>query len=192
MDGLLGFRAVNRLRDLGPDRASVHSLLVVFVRGNLGDFRAWRTANPGTLSKLSLVDADCERKVRLLALLALCSKRSAAPIQFSEVAKELDVPESDAESWILQAVAEKLVTAKIDQVARVVRVGACQQRVFEAEQWAQLEARLTAWRSSVVALHGVMQQVAAAKPAQQQQQRQKARGTFGRGQPRSTQQQQQK
>jgi translation initiation factor 3 subunit M len=167
MDALLDFAAVRNLRTATASQAvSASELLDVFVRGTLADYRAWRAKHGETsMAALGLRDADCEAKIRLLTLLSVCAKKSdgGAPVvvvvPFAEIAAQLDVPEEDTEKWVVQAIAAKLLSGKIDQVARVVRIGSYQQRVFEAAQWKQLDARLSAWRSSVIALHSVLQQV---------------------------------
>jgi len=170
MDHLLALEAVRALRDAPAPGPAVLQLLEVFVSGDIAQFNAWRAANPQLFAQLGLDEAASEHKIRLLTLLSLCAARGGGDVSFEEAAVALQLPTDAAEQWFVDATAAGLTNAHIDQQARKAAVTACFQRVFGREQWAQLETRLVAWRTNILALRGVLQQVAAAKATQQQQQ----------------------
>ena len=62
------------------------------------------------------------------------------------------VPLADVESWVVQAIAEGLIDARMDQATSLVTVTRATQREFGTAQWAQLHTKLRAWRDSVSGL----------------------------------------
>eukprot|EP00727_Mastigamoeba_balamuthi_P011726 m51a1_g7176 putative proteasome component region pci domain-containing protein (419) ;mRNA; r:72755-74310 len=164
MGELLALKAVQKLRG-GP----AWELLEVFTRGRLSDLRSFVERHPDALAALGVDAAAAEHKIRLLGLVSACAAAPAGDVQLSAISAEIDVPEAEAERWVVEAITRQLLTAKIDQQARRVHVSYTQHRVFEAAQWGQLEAKLTAWRQVVAGVVSVLQQNAIrardAKPA---------------------------
>lgn len=64
----------------------------------------------------------------------------------------MQVPVAEVESWVVQAIAEGLIDAKMDQPASTVTVTRAMQREFGAAQWGSLQSKLRAWRDSVAGL----------------------------------------
>jgi translation initiation factor 3 subunit M len=77
----------------------------------------------------------------------------------------LQVPVSEVESWVVQAIAEGLIDAKMDQPAATVTVTRAMQREFGTAQWGSLQAKLRAWRDSVSGLLAMVEGTAAATTA---------------------------
>jgi translation initiation factor 3 subunit M len=85
--------------------------------------------------------------MKLLALMGLA--HGSAEIKFAEIASSLDIPATEVESVVVQAIGKRLMEAKIDQLAEVVTVTKCAPRTFGAAQWQELLGQLKSWKTSV-------------------------------------------
>jgi len=70
-------------------------------------------------------------------------------LSFSQIASVLKVPETEIESWVVQAVIEGLLEVKIDQLNQLVYIQRCAPRVLTRVQWEQISTRLNNWRETV-------------------------------------------
>ena len=59
------------------------------------------------------------------------------------------VPAGEVEGWVISAIAEGLIDARMDQLAATVVVSRAMQREFGQPQWLQLQGKLAAWKASV-------------------------------------------
>lgn len=59
---------------------------------------------------------------------------------------------ADVESWVVQAIGEGLIDARMDQTKGELTVTRATQRDFGAAQWTHLQSKLRAWRDSVSGL----------------------------------------
>ena len=81
------------------------------------------------------------------------------------------VSAAEVEGWVIAAIAEGLIDARMDQLAATVVVSRAMQRDFGQAQWLQLQGKLTAWKLSVAGLlalvegRGAQQAAAAAADA---------------------------
>ena len=81
----------------------------------------------------------------------------------ASIAKALDVPADQVESWVVRAIGMKLIEGKIDQVRGVLSVTRATQPAFGAAQWKELATRLAALKSH---LGSALSLVANVKPPQ--------------------------
>jgi translation initiation factor 3 subunit M len=79
-----------------------------------------------------------------------------AQLSYEAVAKALHVEHSDVENWVMLAIGNGLITAKMDQVREVVAVSMCAERDFGLKQWERLHTSLTDWRDSIHSLLDVL------------------------------------
>lgn len=136
------------------------TLLKIVVGGTRADYEAWAKSSEGsqTLQKLSLSDDELRRKMRLLDLASLCARSVSSEVSYEDMAKVLDVPVDDVESWVIDVIRAGLVSGKLSQVTQSFRVYRSTYRAFEKAQWELLEQRLTQWQSSIQKLLTTMSQ----------------------------------
>jgi translation initiation factor 3 subunit M len=79
------------------------ALVRVLQTGSLADYRQWSAANAGTLAELD--GAALEKKVRLLTLVGLCASMEQSAVPYAEIAKALEVEESEVEVWVIDGAA---------------------------------------------------------------------------------------
>ena len=88
----------------------------------------------------------------------MCSIASGVDeLQYSAVARELQVEEADVEDWVIRGIMEDLIEAKLDQVEKLIIVNRVMPRTFGGKQWEGLGAKLNDWKSNVRQLLAVVQ-----------------------------------
>jgi len=77
---------------------------------------------------------------------------NTASLSLSLIMRPLQVPAAEVEAWVVQAIAEGLIDARMDQTTATVTVTRAMQREFGQPQWVQLQGKLRAWRDNVASL----------------------------------------
>ncbi|KAG9323729.1 hypothetical protein KVV02_006452 [Mortierella alpina] len=154
-ENLLKVDAIQHLKS-----EKVYELLSVFMSGNVQDFRALASKNAGLLKELGLDEEDTLRKIRLLSLASLGSENLTRELSYQEIAKALEVEETEVELWVIDVIRAGLVEAKLNQVSKVVIISRSIYRTFGTAQWQQLSQRLNGWKQS---LADILQVIANAK-----------------------------
>lgn len=125
----------------------LYRLLEVYISGSISDFESVAAANPDLFDILGTTKEDALRKMRLLALMGVAHGESELPV--NEIASKLQVPEAEVEEIVVQAVARKLIEARIDQLRGVVAIQRCASRSFGTVQWQELQKQLHAWQDGI-------------------------------------------
>ncbi|KAH7042451.1 hypothetical protein BKA57DRAFT_125637 [Linnemannia elongata] len=154
-ENLLKIEAIQNLK-----AEKVYELLSVFMSGNVQDYRGLIAKNGGLLKELGLEEEETLRKIRLLSLASLGSENLTRELSYQEIAKALEVEESDVELWVIDVIRAGLVEAKLNQVSKLVIISRSIYRTFGNAQWQQLSQRLNGWKQS---LADILQVIANAK-----------------------------
>lgn len=155
-DHLLSLSSVKALQN-DPAHGNLYTLLNIFAREKLDGLQAFVAAHAGFLESKGINVDQAFKKIRLLSIASLGSE--AREIPYAVIASTLQVPATEVESWIIEAVSAKLLEAKMNQLKQVVSVGFCVQRVFGKEQWTSLANSLKKWQSSVSQLLTTVNQI---------------------------------
>jgi len=99
----------------------------------------------------------CLKKIKLLTLVSLASANSSVP--YAHIAQELKIDEDQVETWVITAITENLIDAKIDQRSKTVYITRALHRVFTTAQWKELKTKLTQWKKNVNILLQSLQNV---------------------------------
>jgi len=158
---------IDHLLDLKPiasfatssneEHKKLFELLNIFAKEKLDVYIAFYDKNPSFIEKKGLNHNDCLKKMRLLTLASIAAEREE--ITFTEVAAALKVEETEVERWIINAITAKLVDAKIDQLRHTILITRATQRVFNLDQWKNLQTQLGLWKENVSSLLKVLQTV---------------------------------
>lgn len=122
-------------------------LLSIFQQGKLEDLQSFQKSNPESLTKHSISSTTATRHMRVLSLCSLATEHEEIP--YEAIASTLQVDSSDVESWVIEAVSSGLLSAKMDQLEKVVLVERCVVRRFGIEQWKILQKRIDVWKKNV-------------------------------------------
>jgi len=136
--------------------APLHKLLHIIARDTYAEFLAFAevAAHQKFMTKHAVPVQACGDKMRLLTLVSL--GHANKELSYEAVAKALHVEHSDVENWVMLAIGNGLITAKMDQVREVVAVSMCAERDFGLKQWERLHTSLTDWRDSIHSLLDVL------------------------------------
>ncbi|CAK9138750.1 unnamed protein product [Ilex paraguariensis] len=105
-------------------------------------------ANSTLLKSYGLVHEDCIAKMRLMSLVDLGSDESGQ-IPYALIKDTLRINDDEVESWVVKAIAAKLIDCKIDHMNQVVIVSHCVERVFGLHQWQTFRTKLATWRANM-------------------------------------------
>jgi len=78
-------------------------------------------------------------------------------ILYSEVAKLLEVDESEVEFIVVEAITSDILDARLDQLNKRIVVRHAESRVFTSEEWGRLETKLQKWKDNMTHLLNVVQ-----------------------------------
>ncbi len=151
LDDLAALPAVSALATAGKtvELTGVHALLSIFVNGSVAEFEAFAASHGALLQANQLSGEALLAKMRLLALASAASQTRELP--YADAAKALGVPDDGAplESWIIRAISQGLISGKLDQLSRTVKVSGAVSRTFGAKQWDAVAADIQSWLDAV-------------------------------------------
>jgi len=142
MDHLLTLKPVKFL-----EGELIHDLLTIFVSGKLSDYVKFYQSNKDFIDSIGLNNESNLQKMRLLTFMQMAEGRSE--ISFDTIQREMDITEDEVESFIIDVVRTKAVRAKMDQMARCVKISSTTHRTFSKQQWAQLRSELQRWQNNL-------------------------------------------
>ncbi|KAI9275647.1 hypothetical protein BDA99DRAFT_496101 [Phascolomyces articulosus] len=122
-------------------------LLEVFLNGSLSTYKTFAASHSDLMKRTN--EENNIIKIRLLALASLGCENLSRELSYSEIAKNLEIPEEEVEMWVIDVIRAGLVEAKLDQLNKTVIVHRSIYRVFGKEQWQQLSTRLNTWKESL-------------------------------------------
>lgn len=137
-------------------------LLQICAREMYADYKAFYVQPDvqGFFVQHNLSHEACTRKMRLLTIVSL--GQAAKELSYESIAAALEIPKDQVESWVVDAIASELLSAKMDQVRELVIVNVCLEREFGMQQWETLKTSLSQWGESV---QGLLQVVVNSRPA---------------------------
>lgn len=150
LPGVFSFDAVAELlpvRRLAGSSPVFSKLLNVFISGTLEDFRQFSPADLEQFKNAGLEQAEAENKLRSLTLATLGSQSNQIP--YSTVCTALQIQDEDVEAYVVNAIADGTIDARLDQLKRIVNVSRTIQRQFSRAQWVSLGDTLQAWQSNL-------------------------------------------
>lgn len=148
VDALCAVPAVAALaKHANADYAATHELLSIVERGTVADYEKFAASHAALLAPLP--KDQLLGKLRLLSLASAVEDKASLP--FADAAKAMglapDAP--DLEVWIIRAISHGLVTGKLDQLTRTLKVTNVVCRTFGPAQWDRVEADVQRWLQSV-------------------------------------------
>jgi len=165
-DSILRTPIVSKLdsESASTQQRSAFQLLRIFANENHDSYQKFIRSSSFDVSSIGLNSEDTSRKIRLLSLATLGNSAlnstgtTGSEIPYSLIAKTLEVDESEVESWVISAISEELLVAKMDQLRRVVIVSRALQRVFSDSQWKQIGDSIQTWRKNVKVMLNTLQE----------------------------------
>uniref|UniRef100_A0A7S2JLI2 Eukaryotic translation initiation factor 3 subunit M n=1 Tax=Cyanoptyche gloeocystis TaxID=77922 RepID=A0A7S2JLI2_9EUKA len=146
MGDLFDLKVVRQLAD-DPTYSREYELLKIFTMETLAEFNAFWEKHSAHFASLEVSHEHSLRKIRVLTLTSLAA--SHEQLTYAEVAEALQVDEAEVETWLILAFSAQLVSAKMDQVKRLITIDKCVQRYFSPTQWREIKSKLVQWRDAI-------------------------------------------
>lgn len=86
----------------------------------------------------------------------MCSIQSET-ISFKDLAKLLDVKEDDLEEWVIEAMSNDVIDAKIDQVSEKVIIKTSKMRNLRKEEWTLIIQKIQEWKQRFQRIEKILQ-----------------------------------
>ena len=147
-DELAHLQVVQQLKN-DAEMGSLHRMLQIMASDTYAEYVAFSAdaKAKALLEKHGLKTDELARKMRLLTLVSL--GHVDKELTYKAIATALHVAVDEVETWVMQAIASGLITAKMDQVRELVAVSMCAERDFGQTQWKRLHGSLVDWRDSI-------------------------------------------
>lgn len=142
LDPLLSLKPVRFL-----EGELIHDLLSIFVSEKLQSYMQFYQNHKEFVTSQGLNHEQNMKKMRLLSFMQLAE--SNPEMTFAFLKEELQIEESDVETFIIEVLQTKLVRARIDQRERKVHISSTMHRTFGRAQWQQLHDLLFVWRDNL-------------------------------------------
>ena len=150
---LLVLPAVQSLQNGSPAH---HEILSILATGNHADYLEFSEEYPDFFQKEGIDAALIEKKCKLLTLVNLAAKQDSRKLRYQSIAVTLDVPESDVEMWVIDAIKTGLVEGRLSQTSQTFLIHRATFRSFDPDQWEEVSAKLASWKES---LQGILEVV---------------------------------
>lgn len=125
----------------------IHDLLSIFVAEKFQSYMQFYENHKEFVTSQGLNHEQNMKKMRLLSFMQLAE--SNPEMSFSLLKDELQIEESEVESFIIEVLKTKLVRARIDQKEHKVHISSTMHRTFRIAQWQQLHDLLFTWRDNL-------------------------------------------
>jgi translation initiation factor 3 subunit M len=129
------------------DLNTLVTLLKIFVEGTVADYESFNNENANVIKMYDIDNETVIHSIRLLTLCALCSQEQN--LSYDKIASALGVEVEEVEMWVVNAISENLMEAKLDQAMSTVTVSRCAHRSFGTEQWKKLRGQLSGWQKKL-------------------------------------------
>lgn len=139
---------------------SLVELLRIVCDGSLAEYNAYRQQNATEFSSNNIDADELERNMKLLTLCSLAAQAKDKVVPISTIKEVLNVDDDEVEMWVIDAIAEKLIEASIDQLAGTVTITGYSHRSFGLDHWKGMQQNLLALRHN---LAGVIDSITRSK-----------------------------
>lgn len=131
-------------------------LATIYVNGSYKDLIDLTKTSKIFTTVPGLTQEAAVTKIRLLTLTALAQEKTNIPYQ--QIATALDVPLDDAESFVLDAISEGILDAKLDHLSSSIFVTYALRREFATAQWTDLHNKLGKWLDNIKGMLNVIRE----------------------------------
>lgn len=80
-------------------------------------------------------------------------------ITFADLTQAIQVEVDSIEDFIVEAIQNGLVHAKIDQVNEMIVIRSCSRRTFSEMEWQELRSKMQQWKENLATIRSSLEQV---------------------------------
>lgn len=132
-------------------------------------FKKELSAHKALMAQQKIDEALVLQKKQYIELCKYCAgknKGDGVSMKFTEMAKLLVIAEDDVEEWVINAMGNGVLEAKIDQIEELVVIKSIQPLSFSAEEWKGINLKLAAWRQRFERIEKILEVQPDAAPSQ--------------------------
>lgn len=141
--------ALPTIQALSDSHPVHHELLEIFSEKDLEDYIDFNDEHDDFLENEDLNHEVLHRKMRLLTLASVAATTNSKELEYKRVAKALQIPMEDVETWIIDVIRAGLIEGKLSQQKQVFLVHRTTYRVFGEKQWREIATRVDTLRASL-------------------------------------------
>ncbi|GMH40064.1 hypothetical protein BSKO_07968 [Bryopsis sp. KO-2023] len=144
------------VRSLAKDPA-LAPLYKFFVGMTSGDFDGLeKLATPEIMKDLDVTLSFCKNKMRMAGLLVISQDCGRKAVPYTRIQEALGLKEDEVESWVVKAIGEGLIDARLDQLNRLVTITRTTTKAFSKNDWKELEAQFGSWKGMLQNVEGML------------------------------------
>ncbi|KAK2591830.1 hypothetical protein QQS21_010469 [Conoideocrella luteorostrata] len=151
-------RAIPSVQALSDSHPIYSQLLDIFAEQDLEDYTDFTEEHEGWVEQQKLNPERLHRKMRLLTFASLAAAMPSREIEYTKIAKALQIPQEDVEMWAIDVIRAGLVEGKLSQQQQKFLVHKVTYRVFGQKQYQELSTRVDHWRATLQNVLGVLRQ----------------------------------
>jgi phage antirepressor YoqD-like protein len=122
---------IEAVQDLKKSSKDLFDLIDLFLKADVAAFKK----NVSKMNKLMETQKiNLEQAILKKQYIDVCSIQSEV-ISFQDLAKLLDIKQDDLEEWVIEAMSNDILDAKIDQVSEKVIIKTSKLRNMQKEEW---------------------------------------------------------
>lgn len=129
---------------------SLVSLLRIMCTGTIETYDAYANKHGTIMKKYNICTTELSTAMKLITLCSLAAANQT--ISFKTIADALKLSIDDVESYVVDAIAQGLLEANMDQSTGTLTVHRCVHRSFTADNWNQLQTKLHAVSKNILTL----------------------------------------
>lgn len=129
---LLALPAYKKLNEISPQ---LHDLLDIFAYKGLAEFDTFAAKNADFLKEAKLQKEEIRKKLAMLLLCEMYSGNVEGRLTYKDISKAINLPESEIEGFIQEAVDYKILEAKMDQLEETVVICPRTKRIIKKQDW---------------------------------------------------------
>ena len=151
-------RAIPSVQALSDSHPVYSQLLDIFAELDLEDYNEFNEEHEGWVDQQKLDHDVLHRKMRLLTFASLAAATPSREIEYTKIAKALQIPSEEVERWAIDVIRAGLVEGKLSQKGGKFLVHKVTYRVFSQTQYRELANRVDHWRVTLQNVLGVLRQ----------------------------------
>ncbi|KAI1003417.1 Eukaryotic translation initiation factor 3 subunit M [Podosphaera aphanis] len=145
-----------------------YELLSIFSEKELEDYNDFRDEHEAWIEQEGFEHEKLQRKMRLLTLASLAASDSSRELEYTLIAKALQISLADVEMWVIDVIRAGLIEGKLSQQKQVLLVHRTTYRVFGEKQWREVATKLDQWKESLRAIKEIINRERLAAEAQEE------------------------
>lgn len=151
------------IKELKSQSKDIYALVEMVVDSDISKFNAGLDKYKKLMEQHKLQRDLLEEKKRFILICNLDIEESTGRVlKFSELAKMLNLKVDDIEEWVIQAIANDIIDARIDQIKDEVIIKNHKLRNLSKEEWLKVKAKVGTWKQKFTDI----QQVIAHQPGE--------------------------